>query len=242
LSSPSAGTASYSPSPSGTLAYQRNAAAPIVPFNAAISLTVTASDSSENGADQGIITTPTALVFGSMAFDSGSEFRYGRARILNQSGPTTVDVPVTLRTEYYVGAAGFNTNAADNCTSFVAKNFVLSAHQPSLTTANVVSPTAGSNGNVSISGTVSGGIATTLRLLKPNPAVSTPGAVNICLDLDSAAGVGDTACQAATPANQSFLQGPWSGSSSQDKDPAGRMNLGTYGSQPQNFIFFRENY
>ena len=48
--------------------------------------------------------------------------------------------------------------------------------------------------------------------------------------------------QAATPANQSFLQGPWSGSSNQDKDPSGRLNLGTYGSQPSNFIFFRENY
>jgi hypothetical protein len=177
-----------------------------------------------------------------MAFDSGNAFRYGRARILNQSGPTTVDVPVTLSTEYYVGAAGFNTNAADNCTSFVPKNFVLFAHQPSLTTANVVSPTAGTNGNVSISGTVSGGIARTLKVLKPIGVVTTPGAVNICLDLDSAAGVGDTTCQAATPANQSFLQGPWSGSSNQDKDPSGRLNLGTYGSQPQNFIFFRENY
>jgi MSHA biogenesis protein MshQ len=242
LSSPSAGTASYSPSSSGTLAYQRNAATPIAPFNAAMSLTVTASDSSENGANQGIITTPAPLVFSSIGFDSGNEFRYGRARMLNQAGPTTVDVPVTLRTEYYVGAAGFTTNGADNCTSFVPKNFVLYAHQPSLTAANVVSPTAGSNGNVSVSGTVSGGIARTLKVLKPIGVVTTPGAVNICLDLDSAAGVGDTTCQAATPANQSFLQGPWSGSSNQDKDPSGRLNLGTYGSQPQNFIFFRENY
>jgi hypothetical protein len=81
-----------------------------------------------------------------------------------------------------------------------------------------------------------------LKLLKPSPAVTTPGAVNICLDLDSSAGMGDTTCQAATPANQSFLQGPWSGSSNHDKDPSGRVNLGTYGSQPRNFIFFRENY
>ena len=61
-------------------------------------------------------------------------------------------------------------------------------------------------------------------------------------DLDSAPGVGDTTCQAATPANRSYLQGPWSGSSNYDKDPSAQMNLGVFGAQPRNFIYFRENY
>jgi hypothetical protein len=255
------GTGTYTAASSGSvLVYTRSGTTPDSPYAANISLTVNATDSSEStgtntngnpGSAAGCsgacaaLTSPTALVFNGggsgMAFDSGAEFRYGRVRILNGSGPTTVDVPVTLRAEYYVSAAmGFATNASDNCTSFVPKNFVLSGHQPSLTTVNMVSPTALTNGNMSISGTFASGIATTLKLLKPSPAVTTPGAVKICLDLDSAAG--DTTCQAATPANQSFLQGPWSGSSDHDKDPSGQMNLGTFGAQPRNFIFQRENF
>jgi MSHA biogenesis protein MshQ len=233
LSSPSAGTATYAPSSSGTLGYQRSATTPVAPFSAAIALTVTASDSSENGANQGIITTPTALVFSSMAFDSGSEFRYGRMRMLNATGPAAVDVPVTLRAEYYAGASGFAVNAADQCSAFVPGNFKLSGHQGGITTTNMPDT------NVSVSGTLAFGVASNLKLLKPSPAASAPGSVKICLDLDN--GAGDTACVAATPADRAYLQGPWSGSN-HDKDPQAQVTFGLYGSQPRNFIFQRENF
>ena len=248
------GTGTYTAAATGSvLIYTRDTVTPIVPYTANISLSVTATDSTENGQvgnpGNGAtppLTTASALVFNGtgsgIAFDSLSEFRYGRLRMLNGSGPTTVDGPVTLRAEYYASAATqFTTNTADNCTALIPKNFVLFGHQPSLTTANMVSPTGATDGNVSVSGTFAVGIAN-LKLLKPNPAVTTPGSVKVCLDLDSAAGVGDTSCQAATPANKSFLQGPWSGSSNQDKDPAAQVNLGVFGSQPKNFIYFRENY
>jgi hypothetical protein len=227
----------------GGLAFARSTTTPAAPFSADIALALNVIDSdgvayAGNPASFGAATAGNGI-----AFSGGNNaIRYGRVRILNGSGPTTVDVPITLRTEYYVSAAsGFTTNTADNCTSFIPKNFVLFGHQPSLTTTNMVSPTGATNGNVSISGSLAAGIAN-LKLLKPSPAVTTPGAVKICLDLDSAPGVGDTSCQAATPANQSYLQGPWSGSSNFDKDPSAQMNLGLFGAQPRNFIFFRENY
>jgi len=73
-----------------------------------------------------------------------------------------------------------------------------------------------------------------------SPPVSAPGSVRICFDLDVAPGLGDTSCQ-ATSADRSFLQGPWAGGAN-DKDPKGQVNVGTFGAQPNNFIFFRENY
>jgi hypothetical protein len=44
----------------------------------------------------------------------------------------------------------------------------------------------------------------------------------------------------ATP-GLSYLQGAWPGPT-WDKNPAARVGFGLYGSQPRNFIFFRENY
>ena len=45
---------------------------------------------------------------------------------------------------------------------------------------------------------------------------------------------------AATAADKGYLRGAWTGST-YDKDPSARAAFGTYGSQPRNFIFFREN-
>ena len=241
LGAPGAGFVTYGAAAGGTLAYARNAATPVAPFNAAVTVSVTAADDSENGANQGIIVSPTPLVFngggGGIAFDSGAAFRYGQVRMLNASGPGMSDLPVTLRAEYYTGAGGFAVNAADHCSSFIPKNFVLSGHQGSITTANMVSPTSGTDGNVSISATLASGVAN-LRLLKPS--VAQPGSARLCLDLDAGTG-GDATCQAATPANKSYLQGKWSGSN-YDKDPSATAVFGLYSSQPKNFIFFRENY
>jgi hypothetical protein len=229
---------------SGTgLFFTRSTTTPAAPYSADIALGLNVIDA------DGIAYASNPASFGAasagngIAFSGGNKgIRYGRMRLLNGAGPTTADVPMTLQAEYYVSAAsGFTTNTTDTCTSFVPKNFVLFGHQGSITPANMISPTAGSNGNVSISGGLTLGVAN-LKLLKPTGSVTTPGSVKICLDLDSAPGVGDTSCQAATPANQSYLQGPWSGSSNYDKDPSAQMNLGLFGAQPKNFIFFRENY
>ncbi len=235
------GTGTYAANASDAIAFVRDNATPQAPFNSNLSLTLSVSDAAEAGASQGTIATATPLVFngggGGIAFDSGAEFRYGQARLANASGPGNIDVPIALRMEYRTGT-GFAINVADHCTAFVPKNFVLSGHNPAGFSGSMVTPSAGSNGNVSISGNVAAGVAN-LRLLKPSPAFASPATVRICLDLDIAAG-GDTSCQAVTPANKLHLQGRWSGAN-YDKDPGATATFGLHG-QPRNFIFFRENY
>ena len=46
---------------------------------------------------------------------------------------------------------------------------------------------------------------------------------------------------AASSAGRAYLQGKWTGAA-WDENPAARAAFGLYGSQPKNFIFFRENY
>ena len=101
-------------------------------------------------------------------------------------------------------------------------------------------PTLVSNGNVSSSGVFASGVGR-VTLVKPSPAIAAPGSVRVCLDLDIPLTVGDAACVAVTPANLTYLQGRWT-NSNYDKDPGARAGFGVYGSQPKNFIFFRENY
>jgi hypothetical protein len=42
-------------------------------------------------------------------------------------------------------------------------------------------------------------------------------------------------------AGRAYLQGNWTGAA-WDQNPSARAAFGLYGSQPKNFIFFRENY
>jgi hypothetical protein len=264
---PTFGTGAYGAASSGAaLIYARSATHPpsVSPYNAKISLSVAATDGNETGTgNPGVsgLTTPAPLIFNGLAsngiaFDgtgdfntgaaltSGGTFVYGLARLDYVTGPENVDHPVLLQTQYWDGTA-FVRNTQDNCTSFVPKNFVLAGHQGSLTTTNMVSPVPADPlgpvaGNVSISGTLTSGFAN-LKVLKPTGiAITAPGSVRICLDLDSAAG-GDTSCQAPTPAGRSYLQGRWT-LGSYDKDPFNGIGFGIYGAQPRNFIYFRENY
>lgn len=155
-------------------------------------------------------------------------------RLLNASGPTTVDIPLTLRGEYYLSAAaGFVTNTGDSCTPLAVANFTLSGHAGSLNGTDV---------SVSVPARLTSGVANGAKLVKSTTPVSGRGSVRICFDLDNALGVGDTTCQAGTPAIRSYLQGPWTSAGTYNKDTAAQVNVGTFGAQPNNFIFFRENY
>lgn len=172
-----------------------------------------------------------------------TRIRFGRLRLLNAIGAETLNLPLTLRAEYWNGS-GFLTNTLDSCTALAAspaKKFVLFGWQGGITSGNMVTPTAGTDGNVSASGTFVSGVSS-LSLLKPSPAAASPGSVRICLDLDSAAGVGDLSCQAVQPADLGHLQGNWDGGAAYNKDPSARSAFGLYGAQPRQFIFFREGY
>jgi MSHA biogenesis protein MshQ len=266
LTSVGSGTATYTAKASAAnvdLSYTRSLATPAAPFSATISLSVTATDSSEN-AGPGVpgnpgnsanppgpmppLTTSSALVFNGggsgIAFDGsnfsvtltgGKTFVYGRARISNAYGPGQVDLPVDLRAEYYDGTF-FVTNAKDQCTAFAPGNFQLIYAGGSST----IDATNLGASHITISGPLVSGIGS-LRLTKPSPQPASPGGATLCLDLDTPSGIRDASCQGASAANMNYLQGPWSGGN-YDKDPKATVGFGIFGAQPKSFIYFRENY
>lgn len=170
-----------------------------------------------------------------IAFDNGKAMYFGRLRLGNALGSDLLNLPVPLVAEYWNGTT-FVTNTLDNCTSIAAANIKLSNYQGGVTSGNM--PQA----NISISGNFSAGVSN-LKLTKPSSAVSPNGSVDLCVDLDTAPGVGDTACQATTPANMTYLQGVWSGTN-YDRDPSSRAAFGFSGAsnKTNTIIYQRENF
>jgi len=220
LSGANSGKGTYQVSSSGTLTYTRNTTTPAGQFSADISLSVTAKDTSEAGANQGDITTPSALSFSSIAFDAGATFRYGRLRLQNSSGLLNVDLWIPIETQYWTGSA-FTTNTDDYCTQLTNTNLSLGSYIGGITAANVGASHITLGGGAFAKGVGS------LRLTKPSPVATSPGATTLTVDL-SAEG-------------KTYLQGAWSGTTYID-NPSARATFGVFGSQPKNFIFQRENY
>ncbi len=245
-----AGAATYTPA-AGTLSYTRNATTPVTPFNASITLSLAATDSTEAAtAGNGTISATTLVLNGAgsgITFDSGRELRWGQLRLLDVFGPLTGNSsgnsPVAIQAQYWQSAAaGFVTNTADNCSAFTEQNFVLDSHRGAITAANLPTSTLVSNGKLSMGvGTLVSGIGS-INVISPTTAITSPGNVRICLDLDSPSTQTDNTCVAPAPANQAHLQGRWADTGSYDRDPNARAGFGLYGAQPRNFIYFRENY
>lgn len=244
------GTGTYTAAASAAnvnLSFARSATTPVAPFTANISLTVSASDGSESGPPgNGTIGSTSSLTFNGsgsgIAFDSGAAFRYGYVGLTDVFGPLGGNVsgnaPVAIEARYWSGTA-FDLNTADNCSTFSNANFLLFAHAGDVNTTNLPPAT-----KVSLEGgsplALTAGRAV-VNVLSPTPALAKPGSAKLCLDLDAAASQTDGDCIASSPANKAYLQGRWRGTS-YNKDPEARVGFGLFGSQPRNFIFFRENY
>lgn len=161
-------------------------------------------------------------------------YRFGRLRLENAAGQGHLPLPLRVSVQYWSSGSVFVTNSDDGCTTLPAKSFVLSGHSGGITTANLPAPTGGSDGAVSVTGGSVSGVAS-VRLLAPSPSATTPGAVNLCIDLDGT-------CGAPVPAAMPWLRGLWSNGTAYTDNPRARATYGLYGSQPRNFIFHRENY
>lgn len=132
------GTGTVSSNPADTLAFTRDPSTPQSPFSANITLTVTVTDSSEDGtAGNGIIGTSTSAVFSNMAFDSGNVFRYGRLKLSNAHGSELLRLPVPSEAQYWNGSM-FITNTADHCTTVALANIGLAPNTCSSVIADTV--------------------------------------------------------------------------------------------------------
>lgn len=105
------GTATLRYSSGAGLAFARDAETPAFSADVRLSQLVVDTD--------GAAATVNPVVFGNpggMLFDGGDEMRYGRVALLNAFGSELVDLPVTMRTEYYLDdTRGFVPNEDDSC-------------------------------------------------------------------------------------------------------------------------------
>lgn len=250
-----AGTGTYSAAAGGSLSYTRNtlATSPVGPFNAAISLTVAASDSTESAVLGNGTISATSLVFNGsgsgISFD-GSDFNtgagytggktlvYGRLRMGNASGSQLVPLTVQMETQYYSGAPAnaFVTNSADSCTSIASANVAMGSYTSNLTdTPNCETAVSGG-------GTFSSGRKT---LLLAAPGSGNNGSVTLTANVDSSAS-GNTCASvglppaAATTANRPYLRGNWT-TTTFTQNPSGRATFGVYRGSEE-VIDIRENF
>ncbi len=148
---------------------------------------------------------------------STTVLRFGRLRMQNALGPANVALPVPIETQYWNGATNvFVRNADDSCTTIPGANIGLSDYRLNLN--------AGETSVVQATVSFASGVGT---LSLSAPGVANNGSVLVTPDL--------------VAASREYLQGAWTGST-WDQNPSARATFGLYGSQPQNFIFFRENY
>ena len=237
------GTGTYTASATGTLRYSRDTTTPVGPFNAAITLTVTASDATEAAVPgNGTITTPSPLVFngsgGGIAFNPAAEIRYGRLRLTNASGSQLTPLLIRMEAQYYRGAPSnsFETNVADTCTAITGANISLGGYTANLTDTPTCE-TAVTGGGAFASGRQT--------LLLAAPGTGNNGNVTLTANL-GAASVGNTctavgaAPVAATAVNQTYLQGNWT-APTYTQNPTARAAFGVYRGSEE-VIFIRENF
>jgi len=161
--------------------------------------------------------------------------RFGRLRMTGATGSALLPTRVGLQAQYWNGTA-FAANTDDACTALAASNFALSGYKINLNACETAAL-----GGASFAG---GSGSATLTLAAPG--ASNNGSVLLTANLGSSPSgnycpsVGGSEA-AATSAVMPYLQGAWSGSG-WSADPSVRVGFGVYGSQPNNFIFNRENY
>jgi MSHA biogenesis protein MshQ len=227
------GTGTLSANAGDRIAFVRDNTTPLAPFTANLDLTWSVSDASEAGPNQGTITTTSAVVFSGVAFDSGSDFRYGRLRLGNANGSQLVPLPVLMETQYWLGVSGFVTNAADHCTSIASTNVAMSTFTGNLAACETA---------VSGGGTLTSGRRT---LLLAAPGNANDGSVILTANLGAAPSgttctvVGGVVSPAAG-ADRAYLQGNWTGPL-YDDNPGARATFGAFKGAGE-VIFMRENF
>ena len=105
------GTLTFS---SGTgIAFNRTT--PVVPFDAAITLSINVLDADGVAATSNPVSVGGA---GGIGFTAGANQRYGRVAFRNSVGSELINLPLPLRSEYYLSdTVGFVTHVSDSCTA-----------------------------------------------------------------------------------------------------------------------------
>lgn len=225
-----AGAGSYTASSTGVLRYGRTT--PVTEFNAAISLTVNASDATEAVVTgNGTISASTPLVFdgggAGIAFDAGNTLRYGRLRLIGASGARQLPLRVPFELQYWTGAGPgtfFALNAQDMCTTITSGNVALGNIIGGITTGvTSVSVLSGGRGAITLNAPNASGSVDVSAVLGPSAAICP-------LSASQPPGSGDLP----------WLRGQWCGAAN-DRDPTVRARFGIRRGSNE-LIYMRENY
>lgn len=216
------------------LGFARSTTTPNAPFDADIALALNVIDTDGVAFGGNPAAFGSATSGGGVSFSGGKNQRFGRLRVLGAVGLATLPLDVPLRAEYWTGT-GFALNALDSCTSLERANVTQDVYQKSLNACETIISTtpvtlAAGVGNLRLSAPGSGNEGS----LNLTPQLGASAAGNFC----NSVGGAEAATSAAA---RSYLQGAWTGAT-YDQNPSARAAFGTYGAQPRNFIFFRENY
>jgi MSHA biogenesis protein MshQ len=178
---------------------------------------------------------------------SDPQLRFGRLRMENAVGSEKLPLPIPMEAQYWNGTA-FVRNGGDGCTRVARANFTLDGYTGNLAACETIVTPA--------TVTFGGGVAS-INLSAPctgAPCTGNNGTVRVTLNLGPATGARCDAVGgaevAATSAAMSYLLGRWNDAADPDSNAAtlyddnasARAAFGLYGGQPNNFIYFRENY
>jgi MSHA biogenesis protein MshQ len=147
-----------------------------------------------------------------------TEQRYGRMRIENVYGPETLDLQLSILTEYY-NNGGYILNTDDSCTALDVDDMSLDNYTDNLNAA--VDEGDDDDTSVSGSGSVSSGLSTDFSLLAPGDG--NDGSVDVTYSLS----------------DMSWLQYDWDGDGVDD-NPTGKATFGIYQGNPH-LIYTRES-
>jgi len=173
------------------------------------------------------------------AVGATTTLRFGRLWLQNAYGSGTTVLPVPIQAQYWNGSA-FAANTLDSCTTLPRSAIALS----------FTAPLAPCNTAVNAASVPFAAGVGSLVLSAPGPGMN--GSVLLTPNLGTAGGsyCNPASFVAAGSAPLSYLLGRWDDAANPDADgntayddkPGARAAFGLYGSQPNNFIFFRENY
>lgn len=210
------GTATLTFSDGGGITFDR--AAPEVPFDADIALSINVLDEDDvfagdgNGVTQNPVSFGTASAGNGIAFSNGKEQRWGRMVLTNAFGSELLPIEVPLSVEYY-NTDGFEINTADTCTTYDSADMSFS---------NADGVTLG-NLTLTGSGTMVSGKDDPANSILATSTANEIGSADVTIDLTS----------------QDWLQFDWDSDTNYDNDPTARATWGIF-SGPDEFIYIRE--
>ena len=193
--------------------------APEDPFNAEVSLALTAADLTDSDG----VCFDTAALNGcdplTIAGITGSEQRWGRISVTNAFGPEVIDLPVPMRAEFFNGTT-FVANIADACSGVGVAPLVDANAGDSLLPSETCVQDSGSPGVSGQGCSVAGPVD---RRYTATPGVGAGGTYTLWL---RAPGAGNVGILDLTPSVPAWLQFDWRGTGL--GAPTARVGFGVF--------------